>query len=296
MVEVSDERNNVLIKDSDFEFKPRAIQYDAKKNELFIGSKTNQIARYKFDNGGEFSLFVDGHDGQVWGLCTHPSEPIYCTGGYDNVLKIWNAETLQLISTYEFELEDNEDLREIVTAHWSDDGKYICVGTEQSEIAVFAFEDGHARLLAKELIPKKNKNAELEAVSYIRFSPDSTEIAVAHMDAQGYIFDMEFSEDGKLTLKKWKPMVMSTAPSNLQWGKDKGYIKFLTRDYEVVHFRLDHTTKKGRFHPGVPNPDVVPWAGDPLICGWDVQGLYQKGWDGTDLNDASLSHDNKFIA
>ena len=39
----------------------------------------------------------------------------------------------------------------------------------------------------------------------------------------------------------------------------------------------------------------MKWAGDPLIAGWDTEGLYQQGWDGTDLNDATLTSDRKFV-
>ena len=39
-------------------------------------------------------------------------------------------------------------------------------------------------------IPLKNKNSELEGVSYLRFSPDNSMLAVAHMDSHAYIFSI----------------------------------------------------------------------------------------------------------
>jgi len=33
-----------------------------------------------------------------------------------------------------------------------------------------------------------------------------------------------------------------------------------------------------------------------LIAGWDVEGLYQAEWDGTDLNDAAVDPTGKYIA
>jgi WD40 repeat protein len=51
----------------------------------------------------------------------------------------------------------------------------------------------------------------------------------------------------------------------------------------------------GKHVPNVPDPDFVKWADDPLVAGWDVQGLYQDGFDGTDLNDATVTSDNKLI-
>merc|ERR1712113_294154 len=113
-------------------------------------------------------------------------------------------------------------------------------------------------------IPPKSKNAEVEPVSYLRFSDDSGLLVAAPVNVQ-------FSEDGKL-------------------------IKTLTRDYEVAHWYLDHDKSKGKFVPSIPDPDKVKWADDPLIAGWDVEGLYQDGWDGTDLNDATLTSDAKLVA
>ena len=69
-----------------------------------------------------------------------------------------------------------------------------------------------------------------------------------------------------------------------------------TRDYKIAHWTLDSDAKTGKFLATQPYPDDTKWADDPLIAVWDTQGLYQKGWDGTDLNDATLTSDGKLIA
>merc|ERR1712037_856385 len=115
------------------------------------------------------------------------------------------------------------------------------------------------------------------------------------MDSQGYIFTVE-GDGTNVVLNPWQPMVMTAAPTNLQWSLDGHWLKYLTRDYEVCHYELDYNSQKSHFYPGIPDPDDVEWAGDPLIAGWDVKGLYQREWDGTDLNDASLSTDGQYIA
>jgi len=289
-----DSRSNLVIPDSDFQFKPRAMCFDPKSNSLFVGSKTNQIAKYSFD-GPKFELIVDGHDGQVWGLATHPSESIYVTGGYDNVLKLWDANSFKLIDTYEFEIADDDDPEQVTHCAWSDDGRYVAVGTESSKIFLFLYENENLVLAHTHVIQKKSNKAALEQVAYVRFSPDSGFIAVAHMDSQGYILGIEGAAE-KVSLNHWPGMSMPAAPTNLQWSADGTWVKFLTRDYEVCHFNLDYDSQKCHFNPVIPDPDEVLWAGDPLIAGWDVEGLYQPGWDGTDLNDASVSPDGKYIA
>jgi len=290
----ADSRTNLVIPDSDFQFKPRAMCYNSDSNEIFIGSKTNQIAKYDFDQR-RFELIVDGHDGQVWGLATHPTESIYVTGGHDNVLKLWDANTYRLIDTYEFELGDDDDPEQVMHCAWSDDGRYVAVGTESSKVFIFWYENQDLRLAKCHVIEKKSKSAAVEAIAYLRFSPDSGFLAVAHMDSQGYILSIEGNEH-ELMMNQWPGMSMPAAPTNLQWSADGTIVKFLTRDYEVCHFNLDYDSQRCHFNPSIPDPDEVKWAGDPLIAGWDVEGLYQPGWDGTDLNDASVSPDGRFIA
>ena len=73
-------------------------------------------------------------------------------------------------------------------------------------------------------------------------------------------------------------------------------VKTLARNYEISHFNLDPKRKEAKFFSAQTDPDEVKWTGDPLIAGWDTQGLYQDGWDGTDLNDASVTNDKKLIA
>jgi len=289
-----DTRDNIRIADSDFEFKPRSIAYSAEDETLFVGSKTNQIVKYEMSTN-DVSLVVDGHDGQVWGLATHPTETIYVTGGYDNVLKVWDAESRVLVDTYEFELEDDADAERVTSACWSNDGRYVAVGLESSKVAVFIYENEELKLGIIHTIPKKNKQSAQEAVQMLQFSADNGFLAVAHMDSQGYIYTVE-GDGTNVVLNPWQPMVMNAAPTNLQWSLDGHWLKYLTRDYEVCHYELDYNSQRCHFYPGIPDPDDVEWAGDPLIAGWDVKGLYQREWDGTDLNDASLSADGQYIA
>ena len=79
---------------TDYILQPRAMVYDDETGRLFVGSKTNQIMKFEMKEE-DASVVVDGHDGQIWGLCTHPELPLFATGGYDNAVKIWDATTME---------------------------------------------------------------------------------------------------------------------------------------------------------------------------------------------------------
>jgi WD40 repeat protein len=241
----------------------------------------------------EASLVVDGHDGSIWGLATHPQKNFFVTGGYDNAIKLWDADTRKCIDTFEFELEEGDKKGyQVSCAAWSNAGDLIAVGTEQSKIAIFKSEP--LTLLTLHEIPPKTQGGAVEAVSYLRFSPDGNLLAAAHMDSNMYIFSVSPAPEGVL-LERWPPLPHVAAPTNVQFSGDGTMVKSLTRDYEVCHWRLDADKQRAKFEPSIPLPEDLEWGDDPLIAGWDVEGLYQQGWDGTDLNDATVTSDRTLI-
>jgi len=279
---------------------PKAIAYN--NGIVYAGTKSNQIISFNMESK-ESKLLIDGHDGQIHALCCHPTEDIFVTGGWDRAVKAWDPNTYTCTKTYEFPKMNSDEAKEqdihkdnwqMTQACFSPDGKYIVVATEMSGLAVIDYETFSLQFTHQ--IPKANKNQkELEGIAYTRFSPCGKYLAVAHMDANLYIFNL-IEKEGKVKLSQWKkPMRHRAAPSNLQWSKDSKFVKCLTRDYEVAHWELDHKGKKGTFCVKIPDPDKLEWSDDPLIAGWDVQGLYQSDWDGTDLNDACLTKDKKLI-
>jgi len=287
----------VSIPHSDFILQPRAMALDNKNNILFVGTKTNQVMKFDIKDQ-QAEIVVDGHDGAINGLCTHPTKPLFATGGYDNAVKIWDAHQRKCLYTHEFEKEHGDKVgKQVVCAAWSPNGNCLVFGTEDSCIGVFTFGDKEPRLQFQQIytISKKNKNAAIEAVQHLRFNDDGTLLACSHMDSNLYIFGVEGGQGGKVLLQQWEGLPHIAAPTHAQWTKDSKFVKTITRDYEIVHWKIDAKTRKGTFIPQIPDPDKVEWTGDPLLAGWDVQGLYQPGFDGTDLNDASITSDRRLV-
>ena len=75
---------------------PRAIAYNEDSGTVFCGTKTNQIVQFEMKSD-DASVIVDGHDGQIWALCTSPKEAMFATGGYDNAVKVWDAKSMKCV-------------------------------------------------------------------------------------------------------------------------------------------------------------------------------------------------------
>merc|ERR1719436_1183761 len=287
----------IAFADNDFEFLPRAMAYDSHSKTVFVGSRTCQIMSYNM-NDGKSEILIDGHDDQVWGLTTCNKEGFehyYITGGFDGVLKLWDCHEKKIVDTYEFEFENPKNKKQISTCIWSEDGMLVAAGSEDGWLYLFTWFESRSLELATEYEFPVKKGREAEGVSYMRFNCDDSMLAVAHMDANLYIFSVAGSAK-KWTLEPWRPATHRAAPTHLQWSDDGKLVKCLTRDYEVAHWMVDHENRSLRFYPHQVDPDDVNWHGDPLVAGWDVQGCYQQEWDGTDLNDITLTEDNQIIA
>jgi WD40 repeat protein len=287
------------VEGSDFRSQPAAMDLDETNGALYIGSKTNQIAKVDLKSQ-KTEILIDGHDNQIWGVTAHMNDKAFITSGWDKAIKVWDPTTHQCTGTYEFTDKDSPQHDEKTPEKWqlqrcvlSNDGNWIAVGTSTSTVAILSYPK--LKLAATHFIPLANAKNELEGVEYIRWSPDDKHLAVAHGDGHCYIISTNITDE-KVTLKAWKGLTHRAAPSHCQWSEDGNMIKCLTRDYEVAHWWLDFTKKSGEFLTKIPDPDKVKWAGNPLVAGWDVQGLYQRGWDGTDLNDCSLSRDHSLVA
>jgi len=282
--------------DNDFEFLPRAMAYDSITKTVYVGSRTCQIMSYNM-NDGKSEILIDGHDDQVWGLTTCNKEGFehyYITGGFDGVLKLWDCHERKIVDTYEFEHE-GRDKKQISTCIWSEDGMLVAAGSEDGWLYLFTwFESRALELVAEYEFPVK-KGREPEGVAYMRFNSDDSCLAVAHMDSNLYIFSV-VGAGKKWTLEPWRPATHRAAPTHIQWSEDGKMVKTLTRDYEIAHWIVDSANRSLRFYPHIPDPDDTPWHGDPLVAGWDVQGCYQAEWDGTDLNDITMTEDQTIIA
>merc|ERR1712154_41220 len=98
--------------------------------------------------------------------------------------------------------------------------------------------------VSMENIPPKNENAEVEGVSYLRFSADASLLAAAHMDSNCYIHSVKnVMETPEFEL--WAPLKHTAAPTNLQFSEDGKMLKTLTRSFAVCQGSGDGKNKKG---------------------------------------------------
>mmetsp|Transcript_22977 Transcript_22977/g.35466 ORF Transcript_22977/g.35466 Transcript_22977/m.35466 type:complete len:256 (+) Transcript_22977:1440-2207(+) len=137
----------------------------------------------------------------------------------------------------------------------------------------------------KKTLFKDLKRAEwIEAMSY---SPCGKYLAVGSHDNNVYLLDT----------KTYKKCVKLTGHSSfitaIDWSIDSKYIRTVCGAYELLFFNAG--TKK-RDPSGASNTVDCVWTDQTCKFGWNVQGVFPSGADGSFINRVAMSKDQKMIA
>jgi len=122
----------------------------------------------------------------------------------------------------------------------------------------------------------------------MRYSPDGTLFAVGSHDNNIYVY--EVNNDYKLYTKFAKHNSFVTS---LDWSQDGSYIRSVCGAYEKLYFNVKDKTFDNY---GLSNTKDLVWQTNSSKIGWNVEGIYPSGEDGSHINGVEFSSDGKLIA
>jgi len=127
-----------------------------------------------------------------------------------------------------------------------------------------------------------------EALSY---SPDQQYLAVGSHDDSLYIYKIT---DGEYSLHWAVTFVHSSAILGLDWSRDSRYLRAVDQAYAKLFYDV---TESQQVMEGMSTlTDTAMWQSVTSKLGWDVNGVYPQGADGTDVNGVDATADRTLVA
>ncbi|XP_004644355.2 echinoderm microtubule-associated protein-like 2 isoform X1 [Octodon degus] len=254
------------------DFGPVRTVAEGRGDTLYVGTTRNSILQGSVNTG--FSLLVQGHVEELWGLATHPSQAQFVTCGQDKLVHLWCLESHQPL--WSRTIEDPARSAGFhpsgsVLAVGTVTGRWLLLDTETNDL-VAIHTDGN------------------EQISVVSFSPDGAYLAVGSHDNLVYVYTVD--QGGRKVSRLGKCSGHSSFITHLDWAQDSSCFVTNSGDYEILYW--DPATCKQ-----ITNADAVrnvEWATATCVLGFGVFGIWSEGADGTDINAVARSHNGKLLA
>jgi len=192
---------------------------------------------------------------------------------------------------------------------FSHSGCLLAVGLTTSKIVILAWNDRNlSEVKGVVQMPFKidkslKKSQQLDAknsdfttdITVIKWSCDDKNFAAGHIDAIAHIFTVNYLDDDdseNIEIIPWPTSLdVSNGLIDIQWSKDSQWLLTLTKDQDLMVWFLNRNNMSFEHYLYWLDPDKIEFHGDPLLAGWDTEGVFQSyiGWDGTDLNAVTLT-------
>ncbi|XP_051936571.1 echinoderm microtubule-associated protein-like 4 isoform X2 [Hippocampus zosterae] len=250
----------------------RAVS-EGEGDEFLVGTSRNFILRGTFHDG--FTVEVQGHTDELWGLAAHPSKDLFLTCAQDRLVCLWNSTDHKL--RWSRSVEEHGHCADFHPA-----GRVVAIGTHSGKWFVLDAE-------TTDLVAIHTDGN--EQLSVMRFSVDGTLLAVGSHDNFIYVYSV--ADQGRKYSRYGKCSGHSSYITHLDWSPDNNFIMSNSGDYEILYWDVPNGCKYIRNRSECKDID---WATYTCVLGYHVFGVWPEGSDGTDINAVIRSHNRKVLA
>uniref|UniRef100_A0A8C5SYM0 EMAP like 2 n=1 Tax=Laticauda laticaudata TaxID=8630 RepID=A0A8C5SYM0_LATLA len=241
-------------------FGPVRTIAEGKGDSLFVGTTRNSVLQGSLLTG--FSLLVQGHTEELWGLATHPSLDQFLTCGQDKQVHLWSVDATRSAGFHP---------NGLVLVVGTVTGRWLVLDTETRDLVAIHTDGG-------------------ESISVVSFSPDGKYLALGSHDNFIYIYLV--SEGGRKYGRVGRCSGHSSFITHLDWAFDSSCLVTNSGDYEILYWDPS-TCRQITSVEAVRNQE---WATATCVLGFGVFGIWPEGADGTDINAVCRSHEGKLLA
>lgn len=246
---------------------------EGKGDEVLVGTSKNFILRGTFTDG--FTVEVQGHTDELWGLASHPSRDLFLTCAQDRLVCLWDSAEHRL--KWSRSLEEHGHC-----ADFHPSGAVVAIGTHSGKWYVLDAE-------SMDLVAIHTDGN--EQLSVMRYSVDGALLAVGSHDNFIYLYTV--SENGRKYSRYNKCSGHSSYITHLDWSPDNAFIMSNSGDYEILYWDVMNGCSQIKNRSDCKDLD---WATYTCVLGFHVFGVWPEGSDGTDINALVRSHSRRVIA
>uniref|UniRef100_A0A673VHL4 EMAP like 2 n=1 Tax=Suricata suricatta TaxID=37032 RepID=A0A673VHL4_SURSU len=198
------------------DFGPVRTVAEGREDTLYVGTTRNSILQGSVHTG--FSLLVQGHVEELWGLATHPSRAQFVTCGQDKLVHLWSAESHQPL--WSRIIEDPAR-----SAGFHPSGSVLAVGTVTGRWMLLDTE-------THDLVAIHTDGN--EQISVVSFSPDGAYLTVGSHDNLVYVYTVD--QGGRKVSRLGKCSGHSSFITHLDWARDSSCFVTNSGDYEILYW------------------------------------------------------------
>ncbi|XP_072293384.1 echinoderm microtubule-associated protein-like 4 [Eucyclogobius newberryi] len=246
---------------------------EGKGDKVLVGTSKNFILRGTFTEG--FSVEVQGHTDELWGLASHPSRDLFLTCAQDRLVCLWDSDQHRL--KWSRSLEEHGHC-----ADFHPSGAVVTIGTHSGKWYVLDAE-------STDLVAIHTDGN--EQLSVMRFSVDGSLLAVGSHDNFIYLYTV--SENGRKYSRYNKCSGHSSYITHLDWSPDNSFIMSNSGDYEILYWDVVNGCSQIKNRSDCKDTE---WATYTCVLGFHVFGVWPEGSDGTDINALVRSHNRRVVA
>ena len=255
---------------------------------MLAGLRNGDIHLRPLD-GGEGKVIMSSHnDGEVWGLAIKDGKIL--TSGDDNQVIVWDPEKRMKESGAVVSETEGPQKRggasTLSSKPPNQQSRCVAAGTDFIAISgndgqVYIRANGDYSTNVATLTDAKEWN------EVMAFSPDQSMLAVGSHDNNIYIYNTsDWSLKG--TCKGHSSYIMA-----IDFCTHNNYLRSNCGAYELLFFTMNDCQQDPS---GRSNTTPVVWATSTVKFGWNVEGIYPKGADGTHINGVAGSSDGQLLA
>lgn len=267
-----------------------AFFYDGKR--LVVGTRGSEVYELNFSmTSKDVSIkneVTAGHfapckkdNNEVWGLGIIPGTDSYVSVGDDGTLRVFNATDKRMERRINLNIDGlgKEIPADPATKELSNAAKGRSIDiSPNKKLAAVGFRDGSIRIYyTKDWTIAAEKKDRKSWIQDLKFSPTGEYLAVGSHECFIDIYGVE--KDFKRLF--FLPKKHSAAITHIDWSESGDSLHSVCNAYELLYWDIN---SKSQDTHGASNFRDEKWHTWTTTLGWPVQGIWEPGMDGSDIN------------